>query len=104
GADRTRTAKTAPQLLRSLLSTNVCFGHRAGTQGGIASAEGHSSEHVGPAPRAPVADTRDYWYSITDTYKHARKEKEQREAQKENTSVTSGLLEMSQRVAASGLS
>ena len=103
-SDRFGKTKTAPRLLRGLLSANVCFGHDARTQAGLASTEGCSSRHVGSATGATIADTRAFWYAVTDAHKHAFQEKGQRETkEEEGAQVASGFPEVGGAVWAADL-
>src|SRR5258705_4795771 len=96
--DRFGKTKTAPQLLRGVLSANVCFGHDAGTQAGLASTEGCSSDHVGSATGATIADARAFRYAVADANKHAFQEKAQRKTQEEESAqVTYGFPEVRRR-------
>src|SRR4029453_3833504 len=89
--DRFGKAKATPQLLRDLLSAHVCFSHDAGTQAGLASTEGCSSDRVGSATGATNADTRVFWHAVTDAIEHAFQEKGKRETQEEKRAqITSG--------------
>ena len=54
--------------------------------------------YVSSATRATIADTRAFWYAVTDANKHAFQEKGQRETQEEESAqVTSGFPEVRRR-------
>ena len=90
--------KRLSDLLRGVLSANVCFGHDAGAQSGLASTKRYSSGHLGSAARATIADTRVFWDAVADANKHAFQEKGQRETQKaESAQVASGFPEVRRR-------
>ena len=63
-----------------------------------------SSRHVGSATGATIADTRAFWYAVTDAHKHAFQEKGQRETQEEEgAQVASGFPEVGGAVWAADL-
>ena len=96
--------KRLSDLLRGLLSANVCFGHDAGAQSGLASTERYSSGHLSSTARATIADARVFWDAVADANKHAFQEKGQRETQKaESAQVASGCPEVGGAIWAANL-